>query len=109
MTRVEAGNLLMVGAGIISALHTGLFAVWVTAVVGCKLDIAHPLACFGIIFITLNIIFWWLSRYKFQKEIIKSGANERLNIWISIGLMSPFILIAVGWMWCLGYPPTMGG
>jgi cytochrome bd-type quinol oxidase subunit 1 len=98
MTRSEAGNLLMVGAGIISALHVGLFSVWVTAIVGDKCKVAFTIAIFGTVLIVLNTVFWFIARQKFQQEI-----KEKFSWLISLGLIFPFIMIFFGWLFCIYY------
>ena len=97
MKRFEAGNMLMVGASLIVALHAGLFGVWISALGSQLYGIAEGIAIFGMIFISLNTAFWVMARMKFQREIIKS--NEKpFDFMMSVGMVLPFVLIFVGWL-----------
>jgi threonine/homoserine/homoserine lactone efflux protein len=103
MTRSEAGNLLMVGAGVISALHTALFAIWVSALGSELYKITFWISIFGVIFILFNAYFWYFSREKFQKKLEENNDNDLLDKKITAGLMLPFLLILVGWIMAVGY------
>ena len=100
MKRFEAGNMLMIAASLIVALHTGLFGVWVSAAGNSLRNTAQGISLFGIIFISLNIIFWIMARMKFQKEIINTKGEQPFNNMMSAGLVFPFILILIGWIFC---------
>lgn len=103
MTRIEAGNLLMVGAGIIAALHTGLLSVWVSALTSNHLPVILWISIFGVIFIILNTIFWFLSRQKFQRELKNNGNEELLDPYMTAGLMLPYFIIIIAWILALNY------
>jgi hypothetical protein len=85
----------IVSAGVIVALHTGLFSVWVTALSGGMTIVAKGISIFGIIFILLNLVFWVFARIHFQKEILTTNGEKPLNFWMSIGLVVPFIFILI--------------
>ncbi len=100
MKRIEASNILLASVGLISALHTALFGIWVSSVSSKLMNLSNGISLFGIVFISLNIIFWWLARYRFQKEIVNTEGETPLNNWLSTGLISPFLLILIGWIVC---------
>jgi hypothetical protein len=97
LTRHDAGNLLMVGASLIVALHIGLFSIWVSAISGSLIKLADKIALFGIIFMVLNIIFWIGSRQFFNKLLKENNSETELNPYISAGLIVPMLIVLFGW------------
>ena len=93
----------MVGAGIIAALHTGVFAVWVTAISSKLINIATFISIFGLIMILLNTAGWWKSRQVFNDLLKEDPEEKEFELKISLALMVPFFIIIICWGFSLVY------
>ena len=96
--RKEVGNLLMVGAGIISAIQTAIFGKWVDAKIAGNDSMALAVSWLGVASTLTLSLAWIVSRFYMGRLLT---GRDRLDWMIGISIIFVFVAIEAGWIFAV--------